>query len=85
VGLHSGIVALANIGSADHLQVATIGDATNTAARVCSVARDGELVITKETADALRRPQQLRMTALPPTSVKGKSKPLDLYRVDWRR
>lgn len=84
IGMHSGVVALANIGSAEYLQVATIGDATNTSARVCSVAGDGELVISQQTADRLTRPR-FPLTALPPTRVKGKSEPLQLYRVDWRR
>lgn len=84
IGLNSGVVALANIGSAEYLQVATIGDATNTAARVCSVAGDGELVITRETADRLTRPS-FPLIALPPTMVKGKAQPLQLFRVDWRR
>jgi adenylate cyclase len=84
IGLHSGVVALANIGSAEYLQVATIGDATNTSARVCSVAGDGELVITRQTAERLTR-STWPLTALPPTRVKGKAEPLELYRVEWRR
>ncbi len=84
IGLHSGTVALANIGSADYLQVATIGDATNTAARVCTVAREAEIVITRATADRLLRPA-FPLVPLPPTRVKGKAEPLDLLRVDWRR
>lgn len=84
VGIHSGVVALANIGSTEYLQVATIGDATNTAARVCSVAGDGEIVITRETVDRLRRPGRYPLTPLPPTRVKGKDAPLELFRVDWR-
>jgi adenylate cyclase len=82
--MHSGVVALANIGSAEYLQVATIGDATNITARVCGVAGDGELVITRQTADRLTR-NTLPLIALPPTRVKGKSEPLELFRVNWRR
>jgi adenylate cyclase len=84
IGMHSGVVALANIGSAEYLQVATIGDATNITARVCGVAGDGELVITRQTADRLTR-NTLPLIALPPTRVKGKSEPLELFRVNWRR
>jgi adenylate cyclase len=84
VGVHSGVVALANIGSAEYLQVATIGDATNTAARVCSVAAEGEIVITRDTADRLRHPERFPLVALPPAQVKGKRDPLVLYRVERR-
>lgn len=83
IGLHSGVVALANIGSAEYVQVATIGDATNTAARVCGVAEPGEIVITRETADRLTR-ADWPLVALPPARVKGKAEPLALYRVAWR-
>lgn len=84
IGLHSGIVALANIGSAEYLQVATIGDATNTSARVCGVAAAGELVITRQTVDRLTR-STFPLIPLPPTLVKGKTEPLELFRVEWRR
>lgn len=84
IGMHSGVVALANIGSREYLQVATIGDATNTSARVCAAAGDGELVITRATADRLTR-RRFALTALPPTVVKGKAEPLELFRVEWRR
>lgn len=83
VGLHSGRVALANIGSAEYLQVATIGDATNTSARVCSVAGEGEIVVTQATVDRMRQ-RPFPLVPLPPTLVKGKAEPLVLYRVEWR-
>ena len=82
IGLNTGRVAAGNIGSADYLQYATIGDATNVASRICSAAKDGEIVISEST--------RVRLTAAPctieplgPVQVKGKAEPLVLHRLLW--
>jgi adenylate cyclase len=72
-------VAAGNIGSAQYIQYATIGDTTNTASRISGVAGEGEVVISESTRAALRLPVPL--TQLPPTTVKGKAEPLTLFRV----
>ena len=47
--------------------------------RVCSVAQGGEVVISAATRARLKTPRA--MEALPPTPVKGKAAPLELYRL----
>ncbi len=79
IGINSGPVAFGNIGSADYVQYAAIGDATNVAARVCSVAQGGEVVISASTRERLRKP--VRVEALPPVKVKGREQSLELFRV----
>lgn len=83
IGINSGIVAAGNIGSADYLQYATIGDATNVAARICGVANDGEIVVDEATRRRMGD-HTFDLEPLPLTEVKGKSEPLLLYRVRWR-
>jgi adenylate cyclase len=83
VGLNTGRVAAGNIGSEQYLQYATIGDATNVASRVCSVAGEGEICLTEATFQRWRE-RSWPVTRLPPTPVKGKQEPLRLYRLDWR-
>ncbi|PTL80592.1 cyclase [Vitiosangium sp. GDMCC 1.1324] len=83
VGLNTGRVAAGNIGSEQYLQYATIGDATNVASRVCSVAGDGEICMT-DTTFALWRERAWHTSPLPPTRVKGKQEALNLYRLEWR-
>lgn len=83
VGLNTGRVAAGNIGSEQYLQYATIGDATNVASRVCSVARDGEICMTDATF-ARWRDRAWPTSPLPPTPVKGKQEALTLYRLEWR-
>jgi adenylate cyclase len=83
IGLHSGRVAFANIGSEEYIQYATIGDATNIAARVCNVAEEHEILITEKTKSLLVA-CEWPLEALEPVLVKGKKKPLHLHRVLWR-
>jgi adenylate cyclase len=54
IGLCSGPVAAGNVGSDAYVQYATIGDATNVAARVSASARAGEIRIAEATWDRLR-------------------------------
>lgn len=81
IGLNSGPVTFGNIGSAEYVQFAAIGDTTNVASRVCSVAQAGEVVISRATKDRLLRPEEWAYEALPPARVKGKDVELELYRV----
>jgi adenylate cyclase len=83
LGVNSGRVAAGNIGSERYLQYATIGDTTNVASRICSVAGPGEIVISETTYERLRE-RQWPMDPLPPVMVKGKDAPLSLYNVRWR-
>jgi adenylate cyclase len=67
------------------VQYATIGEATNLAARVCAVAGAGEVVISDTTLAALTpgaTPWKLT-TPLGPMLLKGRAEPLALHRVEW--
>jgi adenylate cyclase len=83
IGVNSGRVAAGNIGSRQFLQYATIGDATNVAARVCNEARAGEILIDALTAErvAASGGSPWPVEPLPPVTVKGKATPLSLLRV----
>lgn len=83
IGLNTGVVAAGNIGSEHYVQYATIGDATNVAARVCGVATAGQVLVTESTRASLRDPGW-RLSAMPPVAVKGKEAPLALHEVHWR-
>ncbi|MEM8639141.1 MAG: adenylate/guanylate cyclase domain-containing protein [Cyanobacteria bacterium P01_G01_bin.54] len=85
IGLNSGKVAAGNIGSSKLIQYAAIGDTTNVTSRICNVAQSGEILLSQETRRRLTQPDALPMFPLPPVRVKGKQKPLKLYRLDWQR
>ncbi|MEQ9325236.1 MAG: adenylate/guanylate cyclase domain-containing protein, partial [Polyangiaceae bacterium] len=82
VGINSGRVAAGNIGSRQFLQYATIGDATNVAARVCNEAGPGEILVDDATAERLGE-TAWPLEALLPVAVKGKAEPLTLHRVRY--
>ena len=83
VGLNTGPVAFGNIGSPDYVQFAAIGDTTNVASRVCSVAQADEVLISEATRRKLRTGLFV-LEPLPPVTVKGKAEPLQLYRASRR-
>lgn len=82
IGLNSGKVAAGNIGSEKLFQYAHIGDTMNVASRICTAAEADEIVIAQSTFDKLTN-QNLPVEKLPPIKVKGKDKPLELYRLLW--
>jgi len=84
IGLCSGPVAAGYIGTEKYIQYAVIGDTTNVASRICSVAEAGEILIADSTR-ALLTPPGVALAALPPVAVKGKGEPLQLHRVLLRQ
>ncbi|MEA2691081.1 MAG: adenylate cyclase [Acidobacteriota bacterium] len=81
MGLHAGEVFAGNIGSDRRLEYTVIGDAVNTAARLCSEAGPGEILIGEALYDALEAPP--RVTPLPPLQLRGKAQAVAVYRVEW--
>jgi hypothetical protein len=71
IGLHTGPVAAGNIGTESYVQYATIGEATNLAARVCGVAEAGAVVVSEHTVGALRAPEHFSLTPLGPVVLKA--------------
>jgi adenylate cyclase len=82
-GLNFGRVAAGNVGSAQYLQYATIGDATNVASRVCGLASADELLITEAVLQQWKD-RSWPAEKLPAVTVKGKEEELVVYRVDWK-
>ncbi|HEX7186360.1 MAG TPA: adenylate/guanylate cyclase domain-containing protein [Thermoanaerobaculia bacterium] len=81
IGVNVGEVFAGNIGSARRLEYTVIGDAVNTAARLCSEASPAEILISEPLLRALADPPRVR--ALAPLPLKGKAQAVPVYRVDW--
>ena len=79
IGINTGELVAGYIGSTRTMSYSVIGDTVNTAARLCSAARAGEIIIAEETYRCIR--EEFETEALEPITVKGKSKPLCVYRV----
>jgi class 3 adenylate cyclase len=59
------------------------GDAVNVAARMTSIARAGQIIVTKETVEQLPNEQKLRVREFDRAPVKGKHGHISVYEVVW--
>lgn len=83
IGLHTGEVTVGYIGSERRSEYTAIGDAVNTAARLESNAKGGEILISEATAKA--GGNHYRLKGRDPITVKNREQPVRLFEVDWQR
>lgn len=79
IGLNTGTVVAGAIGSSRTLQYTVIGDPVNVAARLCSAADSGEIIISQETFKECTKALNTQEKA--PISVKGKSNKIPIFKV----
>ena len=77
IGINTGTVITGAIGSSRALQYTAIGDAVNTASRLCGAAQAGQIILSEAT---FRKVQgDVAAVPLPPIRVKGKADELRVY------
>ena len=79
IGINTGMVVTGAIGSTKTLQYTAIGDPVNTASRLCSLAKPGEVIVSETTMRRIAG--NVEAMPLPPTKVKGKNEPLSIFNV----
>ncbi len=81
IGIHTGKVLAANIGSPDRLSYALVGEAVNIASRLQELNKkfDSNIIISATTNQSVG--QFIKTEKLPPTKVKGYDEKLKIYKV----
>ena len=84
IGLSTGEVAAALLGSDEHMEYTLVGDVVNLAQRLQDLARPaGTTVLSGPTADAIE--ESLELEAMGEHMVKGRELPVDAYRLRERQ
>jgi adenylate cyclase len=89
IGINTGNVVTGAIGTSRAIQYTAVGDPVNTASRLCSLAKPGEILISENTMK--RVAAKVEAQALPPVRVKGKNDELRIFSVngmkgsEWQR
>ena len=79
IGINTGEVFTGYIGSPERLDYSVIGDHVNIAARLCSVAGPGQVIIGQQTYEAIEDIIDVRSAGTP--MLKGKSESVNAYEV----
>lgn len=79
VGINTGLVVVAEVGTDLRVEYTAMGDAVNIAARMESAAEPGTILITESTRKLIQKDFDLFYVG--PIQVKGKSNPINTYRV----
>src|SRR6266581_4786753 len=79
MGLNTGLVVVGSIGNNLRMDYSAVGDTTNLAARLQQLAEPGMILVSDTTRR--RVDGAVRLEALAPTQVKGKTEPVTPYKV----
>ncbi|MGF7209580.1 adenylate cyclase [Skermanella aerolata] len=84
IGINAGDVVMGAMGSTDRMDYTVLGDNVNLAARLCSHAGPGRILLSESVREAVETCPEFTISALPPLAVKGKRAPVPVFEA-WRR
>ncbi len=79
IGINNGPVIAGYMGSSKSMEYTAIGDHVNLAARLCGVAKPGQILLSENTYQIVGR--NISALKLAPVTVKGKVDPVNIYEV----
>lgn len=85
IGINTGEMVMGAMGSEERMDYTVIGDQVNLGARLCSVAKGGQILLSENALKHLTEPQKFKLIALDPIRVKGKEKPIKVYELQKRK
>jgi adenylate cyclase len=77
LGIATGLAVVGNVGTSELFNYTAIGDTVNLAQRLQVAARPGQILMYQATYQAVS--SQVTARQLPPLTVKGRARPVEVY------